>query len=796
MKKRKKLWIALFALVALAAALVVPGSPLNVVDSWNDGRHGGRSTKAWVRDLTHADAGSRLAAIEAVGKIGPDAGEAVPELARILANDPDSNARVQASFAMSKLGPASRGAVAELAAALKDDETLVRFNAARTLHRLGTEARPALPAMLAALKDDTNHTDGRTYLLTVHQFLLRAVGPVGAGLPDAVPVLVEHLAPTQPSAARTSAVASLRDIGEPARSAAPALRLMLADPDAEIRLLAEETLIFLGEPLAGTVADVESDKFELPEADRKYLWKIENAGNVLVKHGFGPLANALKDADRAALAKFLATDFTASDLREPKVVRTASGPLDVERIEDSGKPAIALDREAFLDRLLAFRRTFHVAAPGVKFNMMTLSPQTYGDLESKTWIGAVQLRLHGESEKGAPAEIVAVLRYEIVRPLESDLKKDGWIRRAEFVQVQTAKCPRPLFADATKERGLRVDKLYDNWKDGRFVSSTGGAFVTDFDRDGRLDLLVTDYKGPALYRGGPGGTFTDVTAAVGLISQAPEVTGVWVDLDGDGWDDLILGRRVYRNDGGRRFEDFTVRCKLRMPDRFDNVVVADYDRDGKLDLYFARSGPPGGNSWLDHRSSDPKGNYLFRNLGNFQFEDVTKSSHADGGRRSTFSAAWLDANDDGWPDLYVPNEFGDGVLLMNNRNGTFAEREISQKPADFGTMGLAVGDLDNDGRIDIYCNNMYSKAGTRVIGNMRPDTYPPKVMERLKRFVAGSQLHMNRGDLKFDQVGPEKKVAAVGWAYGVSLADFDNDGFLDIYATAGYVSRDRNEPDG
>jgi FG-GAP-like repeat len=91
---------------------------------------------------------------------------------------------------------------------------------------------------------------------------------------------------------------------------------------------------------------------------------------------------------------------------------------------------------------------------------------------------------------------------------------------------------------------------------------------------------------------------------------------------------------------------------------------------------------------------------------------------------------------------------------------------------------------------------MYSKAGTRVIGNMRADTYPAPVMERLRRFVAGSQLHRNRGNLQFEQVGAQKKVAAVGWAYGVSLADFDNDGFLDIYATAGYVSRDRNEPDG
>jgi hypothetical protein len=83
-----------------------------------------------------------------------------------------------------------------------------------------------------------------------------------------------------------------------------------------------------------------------------------------------------------------------------------------------------------------------------------------------------------------------------------------------------------------------------------------------------------------------------------------------------------------------------------------------------------------------------------------------------------------------------------------------------------------------------------------VIGNLAADAYSPDVMEKFRRFVAGSQLHLNRGGLKFEQAGKEKQVAAVGWAYGAALADLDNDGYLDVYATAGFVSRDRNEPDG
>ena len=187
---------------------------------------------------------------------------------------------------------------------------------------------------------------------------------------------------------------------------------------------------------------------------------------------------------------------------------------------------------------------------------------------------------------------------------------------------------------------------------------------------------------------------------------------------------------------------------------------------------------------------------LFRNLGDWQFENTTKKSGTFGGNRSTFTAAWLDANNDGWPDLYVGNEFGDGLLLVNQGDGRFAGRRMADRPSDFGTMGLAVGDVNNDGLIDIYSANMYSKAGSRVIGNLKPDAYPPALMEKMRRFVAGSQLHLNRGGLAFDQVGPQKQVAAVGWAYGTCLADLDGDGFLDIYATAGYVSRDRSKPDG
>src|SRR4029077_12465037 len=149
-----------------------------------------------------------------------------------------------------------------------------------------------------------------------------------------------------------------------------------------------------------------------------------------------------------------------------------------------------------------------------------------------------------------------------------------------------------------------------------------------------------------------------------------------------------------------------------------------------------RSGRAGQKSWLDGKSEDSEGNHLFRNRGGWQFEDVTQRSGTLGGYRSTFAGAWLDINNDGWPDLYVINEFGNGVLLINDGKGGFREQQLAPGPHDFGTMGVTCGDIDNDGNIDLYCANMYSKAGSRVIGNLKPGTYSRPIMSNSRTFGA------------------------------------------------------------
>jgi hypothetical protein len=541
----------------------------------------------------------------------------------------------------------------------------------------------------------------------------------------------------------------------------------------------------------------------LPETEREFLWDVEHHGNLLNAHGFAKFADALRDASANAMTAALSDDFTGDLLQRPKETHLKDQCVDVLRREDSGATPQSVDRAAFVSHLLEYRKLFTSEPPKVQLVLKTMLPLVREKTDGP-WSGLAQLRLFGESTPGAPCEVVAILRYEIDRPTRDRLTHPAWVRSASIRQVTIARASHYLMVEAARKHGLVPSLFHDNWKEDpksptSLIFSTGGVYVCDFDRDGWLDVLITDVNRYALYRGGPDGKFVDVTTAMGLPMMRPNDKAIsavacWIDIDGDGWEDLILGGRVYRNLEGKRFVDYTAQTKLALPPETISLVVADYDRDGKLDIYATRTGKMS-RSWLDDKIPGG-GNRLFHNLGNWQFEDVTEKTGTGGDGRSSFTAVWLDANNDGWPDLHVINEFGNGVLLENRGDGTFRPHDLGPGRTDYGTMGAAAGDIDNDGEIDIYCANMYSKAGSRVMGNMKPGSYSDDMMARMRRLVAGSQMHLNKGGFQFEQAGERLQVHAVGWAYGPVLADLDNDGWLDLYATAGHMSRDRTKPDG
>jgi hypothetical protein len=553
--------------------------------------------------------------------------------------------------------------------------------------------------------------------------------------------------------------------------------------------------LFRAGPTPSPVEKSLADEVVLGQDQREYIWQVEHHALLLSKFWFHELADALAENDKAGLTAMLDKSFTAQVLRQGTEEKLACEFVQITRVKDAGYTPTSLDAGDFVALLLDFRKPF-VGVPRVKVYPKTLAPETPANLDG-VWQGTGVVRIWGEAGQGRPREVVLQCQFTLSRPRKE--KAAGWLHSFKITQTQVASAPRFLLRDASKERGIDPALYHDNWIEEKKISVTGGVHVCDFNRDGYLDLLIVDAKRIALYKGLSGGRFEDVTVSMGLPAIMPpgsSAGAVFVDLDGDGWEDLILGPAVYRNNEGRGFIDKTLETNLAISPDVSGLIVGDYDRDGKMDIYVTLGGKGKADSWLDGHSGRERGNQLWRNLGNWKFEEVSHKTNTSGGFRSVFSAVFLDINNDGWPDIYVPNEFGKGILLINNGDGTFREHELTNGPGDFGTMGITCGDINNDGHIDLYMANMYSKTGARIVSNLRKGTYSEDIMAKIRRFVSGSQLYVNHGNLKFQPVAQDWQINDVGWAYGPALADLDNDGYLDIFATSGFMSVSRTEPDG
>lgn len=545
----------------------------------------------------------------------------------------------------------------------------------------------------------------------------------------------------------------------------------------------------------------------LPEKDRKYLWEMEHHARILDEYGFKPLVSALKQGNAEALEAVLANDFQGKIVEKEPAIHFDADFASVSRLESSHISHKTMDQQQFVSWLLEKRSIFH-GSPDAKIRLMSLAPIVRNDLES-TWRGGLELRIWGRTGPDSPAEVTLYFNILLDRPERENLTRAGWLHNCTVRMIKQSRSAGFLMREVAQRWGIDPMLLHDNWNHGplRTLTTTGGVYLCDFNRDGLLDLLVNDValdRGYILYQGAAGGKFVDVTLDIGLPPLRPPSLVAVVDLDGDGWEDLILGPGlIFRNHEGVHFENVSARSNLsrlahlRKTERASGIAVADYDRDGRMDLYvFRASSVPREGSWVKGKIGDDYENQLLRNLGNWRFEDVTDQTGTDGGKRSTFSAVWWDANDDGWQDLYVIHEFGNGVLLVNEGSAEFKEHQLVNEPADFGSMGLTCGDFDNDGQLDLYVSSMYSTAGNRVIGNLPSDAYSGDLMLELRRMVAGSQLYHNLGGLEFERVGSEYDVAAVGWGYGPAMVDLNNDGWLDLYATSGFISRTREKPDG
>ncbi len=379
------------------------------------------------------------------------------------------------------------------------------------------------------------------------------------------------------------------------------------------------------------------------------------------------------------------------------------------------------------------------------------------------------------------------------------------------------------FVDVAVQAGLgKAVNVYGGIKTKRTLMDEMGCGVgfLDYDNDGWVDIFMVNAtrfedlpSGPPpsnfLFHNNRDGTFTDVTAKAGVVRTGWGQGCCIGDYDNDGFDDLFVtywGQNVlYHNNGNGTFTDVTEKAGLiqkgSRPRWNVGCCFVDYDRDGSLDLFVAdyvnfdpRMAPRPGSSELCTYygipvACGPQGlgggtNILYHNRGDGTFEDVSEAAGVTIPRGplepTSVSANWIpvgsygmsavaaDFDNDGWPDIYVSCDEAPSLLYHNNHDGTFTEIgtaagcALSEDGVTQGGMGIAVGDYDCDGWLDIVKPN-FSDETISVYHNNGNGTFYDAVY----------------------QAGLGAKMKSVGW--GAGICDFDNDGWRDIFICTGHV---------
>ncbi|HEX3729012.1 MAG TPA: VCBS repeat-containing protein, partial [Opitutaceae bacterium] len=342
--------------------------------------------------------------------------------------------------------------------------------------------------------------------------------------------------------------------------------------------------------------------------------------------------------------------------------------------------------------------------------------------------------------------------------------------------------------------------LYNEFEMG---SSGTGVAMGDYDGDGRVDLfVVSKTESCRLFRNLGDWKFEDVTAKAG-VGDLGEAARIWkqgacfVDINNDGLLDIYVCRfnapnLLYVNQGDGTFKEMAKAYGLDVKDASVMAAFCDYDRDGKLDLFLQTN--------LLDASAHPNGqrDYLFHNNGDGTFTDVSEKAGIRGEAQG-HSALWWDYDNDGWPDLYVANDFAaPDKLYRNNRDGTFSnviDQVVPHLP--YSSMGSDLGDVNNDGLIDLLATDMAPSShekDQRTVAVMRSplldlpddDPEPPQDMR--------NALYLNTGTGRCLEAACLAGIAATDWTWSVRWEDLDNDGRLDLFVTNG-MNRETHNAD-
>jgi len=349
----------------------------------------------------------------------------------------------------------------------------------------------------------------------------------------------------------------------------------------------------------------------------------------------------------------------------------------------------------------------------------------------------------------------------------------------------------------------------------------GGVALGDLTGDGLPELMLTSNQGTSrLYMNEGGFRFRDVTEEAGITADGQWATGVtFADVNGDGRLDIYVCRAgagpavdranalyIHRGlnvRGVPTFREMAAEFGIADEGYSTHAAFFDYDRDGYLDLYVVNNSPRPVSSFglrnIRHIRDAHGGDKLYRNDGE-RFVDVSEQAGIFGSEIAFgLGVAVGDVNRDGWPDIYISNDFFErDYLYINNGDGTFAESLERQMPSiSFSSMGLDIADVDNDGWLDIYVTDMLPEDDYRLKTTSSFedwDGYQAKVKNGYHHQFMRNTLHLNNGNGTFSEVGQMAGVARTDWSWSALIADFDLDGRKDIHVTNG-IFRDVTSQD-
>ena len=521
----------------------------------------------------------------------------------------------------------------------------------------------------------------------------------------------------------------------------------------------------------------------------------------------------------AALEKIISSDFLGTSL-QPSAWKTMyeGSPLQVWKGEFAGDAELRRD-----DFLAKWRSSVSVFSKIIIAEFQVTSIHSIPEVASTP----------GQSQ---PLE--TVVRFELVgtgQGFHREQRVGNWqiswmLSRSEDLTVQSwkvldetrSRSAAPVFIDTAKHafaenRSFASQFLHgtDYWRtlidgaSGIDIYGHNGVSVADIDGDGFDDIYVCQPAGlpNRLFRNRGDGTFEDITELSGLGVLENTACAMFADFENSGRQDVIVvrtnGPQLFRNLGGGKFRAKPDAFHFENPPRgtFTGAAIADYDRDGWLDIYFCLYAFYQGTDqyrypmpYYDADNGPP--NFMMRNNRDGTFGDVTKQSGLDQhNNRFSFCCSWGDYNGNQWPDLYVVNDFGRKNLYRANGDGTFTDVAADAGVEDVGAgMSGCWLDFDNDGRQDLYVADMWTAAGMRVSlqDNFQKGS-SKEVGELYRRHAMGNSLFHNSGDGRFADASARSGTAMGRWAWSSDAWDFNHDGFLDLYVANGMISGETRE---